>query len=133
MTKLLLVRDESNDTCTLGKLYIDGVFECHTLEDVDRRLEDGGKKIIGQTAIPRGLYKVVIAWSPRFDRALPRLLNVPQFEGILIHSGNCAADTHGCILVGLGRSGNTLNHSRRAFDILFAKLDHERDISIEVK
>lgn len=92
---------------TIGKLYIDGKYFCDTLEDTDRGLDwkDSAayireKKIHSETAIPKGTYKLIVNYSPRFKRNLPRLLDVPGFDGILIHRGNTAADTAGCILVG---------------------------------
>ena len=72
---------------TVGRLYVDGKFFCNTLEDTVRDL-NRERKIPGKTAIPYGEYKVVFNWSPKFGRNLPRLLNVPAFEGILIHPGN---------------------------------------------
>jgi hypothetical protein len=136
--KLSLVRDTDGKNCTLGKLYINDVFECHTLEDVDRRLEYGGEKIYGETAIPRGTYKVIVDWSQRFKRHLPRLLSVPQFIGILIHPGNTAADTHGCILVGRYRVGDgCISQSVLAFKTLFNKIqaaiDRGEEVIIEVR
>lgn len=84
---------------TIGKLKVDGVFFCDTLEDRVRDLSQENK-VPGETAIPAGCYEVVVNWSPQFQRRLPRLLDVPGFEGILIHRGNRAKDTAGCILVG---------------------------------
>lgn len=92
---------------TIGKLFIDGVPFCDTLEDVvrdrnkDGDLNDPGEgKIYGQTAIPYGVYRVVVNMSPKFKRLLPRLLDVPHFEGILMHNGRHKDHTLGCILVG---------------------------------
>lgn len=94
------------DTYTIGTMSIDGVRFCDTLEDMNRdlnrngRFDNGEKKVYGETCIPFGVYKVVVTMSPKFKRELPRLLNVPSFDGVLIHRGNSAADTAGCILVG---------------------------------
>ena len=104
--KLLLLRDHFTNSTTLGKLYVNGIFQCYTLEDKDRELEKGNEKLYGETAIPRGSYQVIIDYSNRFKRELPRLKDVPQFEGIRIHPGNTHEDTHGCILVGSGTSGD---------------------------
>lgn len=113
---------------TPGRLYIDGILECSTLEDQVREIEGqpvGLWKIHGETAIPRGTYQVVVTYSNRFKRQLPLLLNVPGFEGVRIHPGNTAADTEGCILVGAD-DGNWqdawLGSSKIAFNKLFPKI-----------
>ena len=43
---------------------------------------------------------MIINISPRFKKLLPRLLGIEGYDGVLIHSGNTAIDTSGCILVG---------------------------------
>lgn len=108
MTKLnlKLLRHTFGDDYTEGFLYGDGVYLCDTLEpknvDVNRSgdFDNDEKKVWGKTAIPFGMYKVVIAYSPKFKRELPLLVDVPHFTGILIHVGNFPKDTAGCILVG---------------------------------
>lgn len=102
---------------TVGRLYVDGKFFCNTLEDTVRDL-NRERKVPGKTAIPYGEYKVVFNWSPKFGRNLPRLLNVPAFEGILIHPGNTADDSSGCILVGKNTEVGRLNESRYTSDKL---------------
>lgn len=105
--KLTLKRVHLLDTCTIGELYINDVFFCHTLEDLDRGLDKSmplsaikAIKKKHETAIPTGAYKVINSFSPRFKTYLPLLLNVPGYDGIRIHAGNNAAHTSGCILVG---------------------------------
>lgn len=102
---------------TVGRLYVDGKFFCNTLEDTVRDL-NRERKVPGKTAIPYGEYKVVFNWSPKFGRNLPRLLNVPAFEGILIHPGNTADDSSGCILVGKNTEVGRLTESRYTSDKL---------------
>jgi hypothetical protein len=116
--ELNLSRKEFTERSTIGELTIAGQFECFTLEDVVRF----GPKVYGETAIPRGRYEVVINWSDRFQRLMPLLLNVPCFDGIRIHSGNTAADTEGCILVGRTKGKDEIRESRLAFGDLYAKL-----------
>lgn len=116
--KLTLQRSLSTSVCTIGQLSIDRVHECFTLEDVVRP----GPKVFGQTAIPAGTYQVVITFSPHFQRELPLLVNVPGFEGVRIHPGNTAADTEGCILIGVDRLTDSIGRSRLAFDALFPKI-----------
>lgn len=104
-------------TYTVGRLYVDGKMFCNTLEDRVRDLNTE-EKIYGETAIPAGRYRVIFNWSPKFGRNLPRLLNVPHFEGILIHPGNTAADSAGCILVGKNSAVGRLSESRDTSDRL---------------
>lgn len=108
-----------NHPYTIGKMYIDGQYFCDTLEDkvVDKNKNgvfDGDeKKIYSESAIPFGRYEICLNISPRFKRLLPRLLNVPHFEGILIHRGNTPKDTAGCILVGENKQkGMVLNSTK---------------------
>lgn len=119
---LSLVRDTFTENSTTGKLFIENEFECFVLEDEDRKLEAGGKKIYGRTAIPRGRYKIEMDWSPKYGRDMPHVLNVPQFEGIRIHTGNRSEDTEGCLIVGQERSENYVRNSKLAFDDLLKKL-----------
>jgi lysozyme len=120
--ELKLVRDVCGADCTLGKLFVDGEFDCYTVEDVVR---PDGPKVPGKTAIPEGRYRVVVSRSPRFGRDLPLLENVPDFEGVRIHPGNTAEDTEGCIIPGRVRAARGVAQSRVAFDKLFAALQAE--------
>ena len=118
--KLEVVRFQCGAECTIGVLLVDGEHECYTLEDIVR--PDGAPKVFGQTAIPYGTYDVVITFSNHFQRDLPLLVGVPNFEGVRIHSGNRAEDTEGCLLVGTGHTGDSVTNSRVAFDALFPKI-----------
>ena len=115
--KLVVCREPSSHTCTIGDLYINGVWYAFTLEDVIRK-----DKIAGQTAIPEGLYEVDITHSPRFKCDLPLIKNVPNFTGVRIHAGNTDADTEGCILVGLRRGDEAIFDSRKALAEVMAKI-----------
>ena len=107
------------DGYTIGRMYLDGLFFSNTLEDTVRDLKsDGSGKVYGKTAIPAGRYKVVYGWSEKFKRRMPRLLDVPYFSGILIHSGNTAEQTDGCILVGLNTEKGKVTSSRYYSDML---------------
>jgi hypothetical protein len=114
---LKLVRKTFTEQSTMGELSVDGKFECFTLEDKVRAV-----KIHGETAIPEGIYEVTITFSDKFNKSLPLLMDVPNFEGIRIHSGNTKADTEGCILVGQTKSQDFVGNSRAAFNVLFPKL-----------
>ena len=115
------------DTSVIGELLVDGIFECYTLEDVERLT-----KIKGETAIPKGTYRVIINESNRFKRLLPLLIDVPNFEGIRIHSGNSNHDTEVCILVGQTRNKNYIGQSRKAFDKLFKKMQAAKNITLTI-
>ena len=122
-------RFEFKDTHTIGKMYLDGQYECYTLEDVVRK----GAKVNGQTAIPTGTYNLIINHSNRFNRDLPLLENVPNFTGVRIHAGNTSAHTEGCILVGTTWSGKDfIGNSRVAFNKLFEKLKKAKKITIKI-
>jgi hypothetical protein len=118
MMLLLVTRRWLSDKSTIGELFVDGEFECYTLEDVVR----SGPKVPGKTAIPAGVYGVVIDFSHRFQRMMPHIMNVPDFDGVRIHWGNKAADTEGCILVGRSKGVDFIGESRVAFGKLFEKL-----------
>lgn len=113
-------------TTTLGVLRVNGAHQCFVCEDFVRRA--GEPKVPGRTAIPPGVYHVVITYSPRFKRDLPLLVDVPGFTGVRIHPGNSADDTEGCLLPGAqlrydaaGVPDGVLQ-SRIAFDRLFARI-----------
>jgi hypothetical protein len=133
--ELLLQRLDANEKRVIGELFIDGESYCYTVEDAIRKV-----KLEGKTAIPRGLYEVVLTrspraargglWTPWPDFALPLLVNVPGFEGIRVHSGNTAEDTEGCIIVGLDRLPNGVGNSRAALRRLVDDLKFPAHITI---
>jgi len=126
--KIDIKRLHKCENSVIGELTVDGLWECYTLEDVEREV-----KIKGETAIPKGTYKVIINESNRFKRLLPLLLDVPGFEGVRIHSGNTNHDTEGCILVGRTRSNDFIGQSRKAFDKLFEKMKKAKDITLTIR
>lgn len=125
---LKLIRVTNTPDYTEGKLYVDGAHECYTIEDPDRFLEErgAGAKIYGKTAIPRGMYPVVISYSPRFKKELIEIKDVPYFEGIRIHTGNTAVDTEGCIIVGSMNESDDdgfVGNSKKAYEKLHEKVE----------
>lgn len=117
---LVLLREIYTDKSTIGKLFLDGEFVCDTLEDTCRK-----EKIAGVTAIPSGIYEVIINESSRFKRKMPLLLKVPYFEGVRIHNGNTAEHSLGCILVGDRdmTQPNFIGNSRATFEEVFKKIE----------
>lgn len=140
--KLELERRFLGESYTIGSLSIDGKKFCDTLEDRVRDLNKNGvfdgdeKKVYGETAIPYGTYDVVVDYSPKFKRELPRLQNVRHFEGILIHRGNTAEDSAGCILVGenkvKGKVINSTPYEKELVRILKEAQDRNEPITIKI-
>lgn len=153
--KLLIDRKWPKSTYTIGRLYIDGILYCNTLEDADRGLKQSdsldyikSRKVAGETAIPKGVYGVAmnvtspkyagVTWYWQFCRGkMPRLLNVPGFDGILIHPGSDALSTKGCILCGKNTKVGKLTESKATFQQIYklmkAAADKGEEITIEIK
>jgi len=136
--KLLLHRIARKETYTIGRLYINGKYYCDTIEDKDRDFnrngvfDNGETKVYSETAIPNGTYRITMkVQSPKYSRYpqyakcrgyLPRLLDVPSFEGVLIHIGNTAKDSAGCILVGKNKVVGKVLDSTATFWPLYEQL-----------
>jgi len=128
---LLLTRFGFGETFTIGKLFVNNIFFCHTLEDKCREYEDNREgfqiayeKVEGETAIPTGTYNIVVTYSNKFQKFLPLVEHVPGFEGIRIHAGNTNKDTEGCILVGNYKEDNPMliSNSRATLNKLQPKI-----------
>ena len=137
--KLKLIRKTFTDTTCIGELLFNEKFFCYTLEDKDRGLFQGlpldkilQSKIYGKTAIPYGAYDIVLNYSPKFKTITPRLLKVPGYEGVLIHWGNYAKDTEGCILTGDSKAPDFIGYSRQAFSRLMIELKKCDNIFLEI-
>lgn len=152
--KLRVERKWPKATYTIGRLYVDDVFFCNTLEDRDRGLKQTdplefikSRKVYAETAIPKGTYGVAMnVTSPKYGAVawywklcqgkMPRLLSVPGFEGILIHPGSTALDSAGCLLVGNNTKVGKLTESKATFEKLYKKMksayDKGEEIAIEI-
>jgi len=142
--KLKLLRNRFNKEYTAGQLYVDDDYFCFTLEDEVREpygwsKEDGVPieqwKVHGETAIPRGIYKVTFENSPHFGPDTLTIHNVPGFTKIRIHSGNTEKDTEGCIIVGYritDRGVIVPGTTRTALADLKKKLKGQDDITIQI-
>jgi hypothetical protein len=119
---IIVTRRWLSKTCTIGELTLNGKFFCYTLEDVVRSAS--APKVFGATAIPAGTYDVVLNISKRFKKLMPLVQNVKGFDGIRIHPGNVAADTHGCLLVGYDKlpTNQKIYRSAQAYEDLMRKL-----------
>lgn len=134
--KITTEKFELGNTYMISKLYVNGVYQCYIMEDDLDEVKEHGK-----TAIPRGVYDVIITMSNRFKKPLPLLLKVPNYEGVRIHPGNTELNTEGCLLPGLhlGYLGGlrAVTNSREAFEMLFKKietaLNKGEKVTIELK
>lgn len=136
--ELLVKRVAKKDDYTIGRLYINGKYECDTLEDCDRCLtqdmpleEIKAKKVYGKTAIPTGTYDIDMntvspkfkdrSWAKPYGGKLPRLIGVKGFDGVLCHPGNTSESTSGCLLVGKNSIKGMVTDSTRTFHTLMSK------------
>ena len=141
--KLTVKRNVLRSSYTLGELYIDGQFFCSTLEDLDRGLTQDmplnlikSLKIPGETAIPKGTYKVTLdVVSPKFSKypfymkvcegKLPRLIDVKGYEGVLIHVADGIkrdALLQGCIGIGNLSSEEYLINGKQVFTEFYNRI-----------
>lgn len=152
--RLLIDRSWKKDTYTISRLFVDGKRFYEALEDLDRGLKRTDSlehilnvKVPGETAIPSGTYEITLNVVSTKYRAIkwyrdlcggrmPRLLNVPGFDGILIHPGSTALDSAGCILCGRNTAKGRLTSSRDTFKALYQKMEEARKrgekITIEI-
>lgn len=143
--KILVDRKYKMKTYTISNVYVDGVKICDAIEDTDRGLTQDmsissiqSHKTYGQTAIPSGTYKVTLnVISPKYSKVpfyiqvcngkVPKLLDVPGYEGVLIHTGNTEKDSLGCIIVGYNTQKGIVTQSREAFKKLYSILSQAKD------
>ena len=152
--KLKIDRRWKKATYTIGILFVDGVRFCETLEDTDRGLKQTdteasilNRKIYSLTAIPTGTYEVsmnivspkyaaIKSWRDFNGGKMPRIMDVKGFSGVLIHTGNSALDTYGCVLVGENKKVGRLLNSRRTFEKLYRKMkaaaDRKEKITLDI-
>lgn len=136
--ELKVKRKAFDKSYTIGNLYIDGKFFSNVLEDCDRGLtqdmplgEIQSKKVYGKTAIPKGTYEIDMntvspkfrdrSWAKPYGGKLPRLIDVKGFEGVLLHVGNTASDSSGCLLVGKNSIKGMVTDSTKTFNELMSK------------
>lgn len=153
--KLTLDRKWKKASYTISNLYVDGVKFCNVIEDTDRGLSSNMDldtikllKIKGKTAIPTGNYRIILSvQSPKYTKSktmmafckayMPRLVNVPGYDGVLIHPGNTAADTEGCLIPGknniIGRVSNSTKYFKELYNKMKAAEKRGEGIIIEIK
>ena len=158
--KIVVDRKYKKSTYTISNLTIDGKWFCNVVEDTDRNLDNtmsvthiqkikdvncNGVNDDAITAIPRGTYKVTLdIVSPKFSKKdyykkfcngkVPRLLNVPGFNGILMHCGSTAKSSAGCLILGYNKIKGGVVDSQKAFETVYKELLKDKNnITIEIK
>ena len=114
---MTVLREVFTSFSTIGRLLIMGSFEAYVLEDPYHEI-----KIPGQTCIPYGRYEVAIIWSDHYQKMMPYLLRVPNFDGVMIHTGNVALETRACLLIGRQKGPDRVSESQVAFDSAYPKI-----------
>ena len=148
--KLLLKRIAKKNLYTIGKLYIDGKYFADTIEDKDRGIkqtmpleEITSIKVKNETAIPTGTYSVNMnivspkfkdrTWAKPYNGKIPRLINVPGFDGVLIHPGTDQNSTSGCIIVGQNKVVGRVINSQVTFKRLMSILPIKESITLTIE
>lgn len=148
--KILIKRIAKRDSYTIGHVFLNGEYFCDSAEDTDRGLSSEmslteilEKKVKSKTAIPTGSYQVTLnVVSPRFSKStkydfcsgkLPRLLNVPGYDGVLIHIGNTPQDTDGCILLGKNNVKGQVVESTSTFKEFYNRISKFNAITITIE
>jgi hypothetical protein len=130
--KLILERAWPLIARTVGRLYLNDLWESYTCEDRIRL----GPKVYGETAIPYGTYKILATKSAKFGRVMPEIVGVPGYSGLRFHGGNTEHDTLGCVLVGYTHDAEGIYDcalaAKRLEGKILAALASGDDVTIDV-
>jgi hypothetical protein len=118
---------------TIGRLYVDDIYICDTIEDKVRVLNSAKDKVYGETAIPAGEYKADVAFSNKFRYNVVRLFGVPFFSGIYIHKGNTERDSLGCIIVGYNDKKGWVSRPTEALNKLMAAIKGYDELKVIIQ
>ena len=135
--KLQVVRTQFGTDATNGLLFVNGLFECYSLEDQYQAV-----KVMHETCIPEGTYDIKFRTVGGFHEKYKKrygnehygmlhLQDVPNFTYILIHAGNTDEHTSGCLIVGETQQDLDLSddgfigHSGVAYSKLYKKVAKE--------
>ena len=121
------------DFYTIGKLYVNGVYICDTIEDKVRLLRSKYDKVYGETAVMSGTYEADIYFSKKFGYKVIRLFGVLFFEGILIHKGNTQKDSLGCVIVGYNDKKGWVSRPTEALNKLIEALEGADKIIVTIE
>ena len=116
---LLIIRDTFTKESTIGELFLNGERMCDTLE---LPWKDNQKNI---SCIPEGVYKVRLRLareSATRDYLHLLIEDVPNRKWVLVHRGNYASDSRGCVLVGFASKQDYVKNSTFAMDLLMKEI-----------
>ena len=148
--ELEVLRFSSQEDSSSGLLFevseLGRKFLCYTLEDERRAL-----KVKGETRVPAGTYNIKLrkegGFHARytkkyggFHRGMLHICDVPNFEWILLHTGNTDEHTAGCLIVGdsqenniiikdgfIGKSGNAY---KRIYPAIAKAIEQNEEVTI---
>ena len=132
-----LKRKEFTPNSIIGEVFIDDEFFCYSIENPKI-----GSAAGQDLAIPYGDYRLSYHSPSRFEAGLHSLMKddksykmlclsnerVPKSRAILIHWGNTAKDTEGCIILGKTKDKDFIGNSKVACYDFYKRLKDE-DIS----
>ena len=131
MADVTLTRFYFGDKCTLGRLVFNGpedeLFRCWTCENpyLDNK--------VNVSSIPDGSYTMGRVDSPRFGKDCWSVLNVPGRSHILLHAGNKAKDTRGCILPGSGLLADGVSQSKKALETFAVQAKTSEELGLVIQ
>lgn len=148
--EILLKRIAKKKLYTIGKIYIDGVYFCDSIEDTDRGLKQSMSlseikkiKIQNETAIPTGKYNITLnvvspkfkdrSWAKSYGGKIPRILDVPGFEGVLLHPGTDQNSTSGCVILGKNKIVGKVIESQATFKAFMTKISGQKSITLTIE
>lgn len=150
---LKLFRKYPKETYTIGAFNVNGVRFHESMEDKDRGLTSDmslseilSKKVYGQTAIPKGTYKVILSvsekfkkkpWAAKYGGLVPEIVGVKGFSGVRIHPLNTAEESLGCIGIGENKVKGKIINSVKCYDEFMSKYmlpawTRKEEITIEI-
>ena len=106
---VLIIRNQFTENSTISDVMIDGEFFCFGLEPAP-------------PVVPNCSYDLTLRWSDKFRRIMPHVEAVTEHVGIEIHTGNVAADTEGCLILGEWKGTDFVGNSHIAFQAFMEKL-----------
>ena len=117
-TTLKLTRQTADGNAVPGTLILPldkDTLQVATLENAD-------------FLIPAGKYPLKMTFSPRFNKLMPEICDVPGRSGIRIHKGTIPEHSKGCVLV----TDFALSYNKFFIDKFMTEHDDDENLYIEI-